>query len=82
MPSALQRKLKEFKFSFQIAPEFEADYYGHNAGEIESIWKGNELEAVKVAHQSTLTDEKYFKDGIQLLGYYYPHAHEHDHNDM
>jgi hypothetical protein len=55
-------------------PECTVAYPGPNGGKIELSFESIELQEVKFTHQSTMTNKKYYKDGFQLSGYYYPNS--------
>ena len=43
-------------------------YSHHQAAELELPFENTELEALKFAHQTTLADEPFYKNGYQVFG--------------
>ena len=68
-------KKSKHKFStikiFQFTPEYEAVYVPGQAFELEVALENRDLQGARFAHQTTITNQTFYKDGFQIYGEIY-----------
>ena len=66
---------------FQFTPEYEVVYAPGQGIELEAAVENEGLQAIRIAHQTTITNETFYRDGYQIYAEIYNREEEKESNE-